>query len=298
MELKSIIRKYINIRDTILCQKVNSKRLKDKIKPEYTLREIYDDEIVIEFDCINPIRRQWLNNWLIKQLKRDGYKYVMYSHKGKSEHIHLYDIQGLSDMKAGEIKEYKKALVNKYTTVLGLPITEQDISLCYSHSLIALEFAPHHKTSQEKIIVDTNITENVNGHLNKLDVFLVNQVKNKNEKLITKTAKDVLKNYKQNMQNLWFVKWMTNEDLPEGDRDLLLYKNLAILCFNYGIDTAELSLLLSERHKNADKMFKGWLKWCQSGNYKVFNMIEVIRYCEQHGINYKEKIFQYSNSSD
>lgn len=287
------IKKYINSRETIFCQKVNSKRVKDIHKEFYTLREIYDDEIVIEFDCMNSIRREYLNSFVTNKLNYYGYKYVVYSHKGKSEHIHIYNVIGLNKLNEHLRKQYKKNFIKKMTSVLGLRINECDDSLSYPNSLIALEYAPHHKTKFEKIIIDTNANDM--SFINYLDVNILKKSKNQLE---SKTiVNKIMIDKEQQKDFMWFVNWLMYNELPQGNRDIWLYKNIAIYCYNIGLDLDNVAKRISENDRTAEREIKGWYRWCQSSpEYKIVSINEIKKYCNLHDLDFKGILKNYKQN--
>ena len=113
----------------------------EKFKPEYNLREILNNEIVIEFDS------PYLNlNWeAINETAINLYKanitFEIWDHKGKSPHLHIHNLP-LSTLDKEKRAIFKKVFIRTYVPKKYLPFV--DLSLTGIH-LIALEWAFHWK---------------------------------------------------------------------------------------------------------------------------------------------------------
>lgn len=110
-------------------------------KKEYNLREILNDEIVIEFDSedlevvVKAISQTGLN------LYNAGYTFEYWDHGGKSPHLHIHDLP-FKNLSASDRSSFKKIFIKKYVPLEYLHLV--DISLTGIH-LIALEWAEHWK---------------------------------------------------------------------------------------------------------------------------------------------------------
>ena len=107
----------------------------------YNLREILNDEIVIEFDSddlnivVPAISSVGLN------LLRAGYTFDYWDHGGKSPHLHIHDLP-ITPFDADKRALFKKMFIRKYVPLEYLPYV--DFSLTGIH-LIAIEWATHWK---------------------------------------------------------------------------------------------------------------------------------------------------------
>lgn len=107
----------------------------------YNLREILDDEIVIEFDCTDlEIVTRAISQTGIN-LRKAGYVFEYWDHKGKSPHLHIHDLP-IAQLPADKRALFKKMFIRKYVPVEFLPYV--DFSLTGIH-LIAIEWAQHWK---------------------------------------------------------------------------------------------------------------------------------------------------------
>lgn len=116
-----------------------------KFNPNYNLREILDDEIVIEFDC-NDKDLCWKGiNFTAINLHQSGYKFEIYDHGGKSPHLHLHNLP-IKHLTKEERHAFKKLFIKKY--VPEEYFKWADMSLTGVH-LIAIEFCFHWKGCYE-----------------------------------------------------------------------------------------------------------------------------------------------------
>lgn len=125
-----------------------------QFKPEYNLREILKDEIVIEFDtlkkwevmdtqekhefleiCARAISQTGIN------LVNAGYDFEYWEHGGKSPHLHIHNLP-IAQLTDSQRATFKKIFIKKY-------VPEEfhkyvDLTLTGIH-VIALEWANHWK---------------------------------------------------------------------------------------------------------------------------------------------------------
>lgn len=107
----------------------------------YNLREILDDEIVIEFDT-NDKNIAWEGvNFTCINLYKGGYSFEVWDHKGKSPHIHIHNLP-IKHLSSSERRTFKKLFIRKYVPLDYLSCV--DISLTGIH-LIAIEGSKHWK---------------------------------------------------------------------------------------------------------------------------------------------------------
>jgi len=126
----------------------------ETFKPEYNLREILNDEVVIEFD--SPKKKEEMTQEEQEEFKeivflgisatainlaKAGYEFEYWEHGGKSPHLHIKDLP-IAHLEADKRHLFKKIFIKKY-----VPEEYQkyvDFSLTGVH-LIAIEYAPHWK---------------------------------------------------------------------------------------------------------------------------------------------------------
>ena len=155
------------------------------------LREILNDEIVIEFDGQQYIENYGLDkfrkaaetliNKTIENLKSRAFSFRAYDHGGKCPHIHLF-LSGLNKHEGAELKTIKEKFIE--SVIPETPeLISYDASLCGTH-LIAMEYQPHWKYGTVKQI----FLEEDYGK-NKLDKELIKEIKPASIKQIDEQAK-------------------------------------------------------------------------------------------------------------
>ena len=275
---KERLEEYLTSKNLVQLKNKYEKRIKVfGVRQEAILREIAQDEIVIEFDTVNDRKSAILVNITIRKLWNDNYNFYVYDHKGKSPHIHIYGISALDDMDSRLASFYKKEFIKKYANH-----PETDMSLTRQSQLIAFEFRSHFKYGTTKDIVA--YYQGCDCISNHIDINLLNRAKIRLDKEIEYTQNTTPSFY----DNIWFIRWVLSEKLPTGGIDLFILKNLAILVKYYNLDTENFYDRLSKIYgSKAIGQFNGWLNWCKKGN-RTFGYFEICRYAERHNIDIKE----------
>ena len=107
-----------------------------EFNPDYNLREILDNEIVIEFDTDSDT--SWIaTNETAINLYNAGYSFEIWEHKGRSPHIHIHDLP-ITTLTPQARAMFKKLFIRKYTPQEY--IRWVDLSLTGIH-LVRLEYS-------------------------------------------------------------------------------------------------------------------------------------------------------------
>lgn len=237
---------------------------------DYKLRTVLPDEIVIELDG-EPDDNEHKLAEVIKRL-HGSYSFHVYYHGGRSQHVHVYNITGLRALGVDKRKQYKKLFLKKYA-----PYDTTDHTLAGDH-LVALEFAPHfkHGTIKESIAYYNNLPNHLEEEL----------LKGLNY------SKPVTQDLVDDVRGMWLLKFLTSGRLKKGARDLLLYKNAAILIHNRGLNHEYwFKRIASSQDDDKETLaaLNGWWVWVQSRPTRVF-AFEVKRYCEVFGYDYDKVV--------
>lgn len=113
----------------------------NQFNPNYNLRELLKDEVVIEFDTpyqnivVPAICETGIN------LFNEGISFEVWDHGGKSPHLHIHDLP-TKDLTPEELKTFKRVFIRNFVPLEFLPYV--DLSLKGIH-LIALEWSYHYK---------------------------------------------------------------------------------------------------------------------------------------------------------
>ncbi len=133
----------------------------EKFNPEYKLREVLDDEIIVEFDSglyEKDLNKEWKDmskqeqqgfrdlawkgiNFTAINLYKADIVFSIWEHKGKSPHLHIHNLPIL-DFEKDKRVLFKKLFIRKYVPLDYLPFV--DYSLTGIH-LVAIEWAQHWK---------------------------------------------------------------------------------------------------------------------------------------------------------
>lgn len=107
----------------------------------YNLREILNDEIVIEFDSEDRDLTWTAINLTGVNLYNAGLDFEIWEHGGKSPHIHIHNLP-IGNLDKDKRTIFKKLFIRKYVPIEYLQWV--DYSLTGTH-LIAIEWANHWK---------------------------------------------------------------------------------------------------------------------------------------------------------
>lgn len=252
------------------------------------VRTIAPNEIVIEFDSDDKQRVESLVKRTIKRLHQANYSYFVFDHQGRSPHIHIPAIYGLEQLDEDLRKQYKKTFIEIYCSVWDVVYPEVDMSMTNNGCLIAREFKPHFKHSTIKDLVSYKLkyTEQINS----IDMRILERARNRIE-FYQSLEKNRLNDY---TDYSWVINWVTNTPIEQGDRDITIYKNIAILIINKNLDSEPIINSIQSYDYSAGREIKGWMKWAKSSK-KFFNIKEIERYCERHDLDILELMKQWTH---
>lgn len=113
----------------------------DQFDERYNLREILNDEIVIEFDCDDPAITIPATSFTGLNLYLAGYKFDWWDHGGKSPHLHVHNLP-IRHLDPQKRKAYKTLFIKRYVPAEFLKYADKSLTGIH---LIALEWANHWK---------------------------------------------------------------------------------------------------------------------------------------------------------
>ncbi len=109
--------------------------------PNYDLREILKDEIVIEFDTENKNISWEAINFTGINLLHGGFTFEVWDHNGRSPHLHIHNLP-IANLEKDKLRAFKKFFIKKFVPVEYEPYV--DTSLCGIH-LVSIEYQEHWK---------------------------------------------------------------------------------------------------------------------------------------------------------
>jgi len=120
----------------------------NEYSPKWRLRQILDDEIVIEFDVDDKLTGWLATNETCINLYNKGYEFEIWEHNGRSPHIHIRDLP-IKHLDKQKRAVFKKVFIRNYVPLKFLGWV--DYSLTGNH-LVRLEYSPcfkgKHKTKE------------------------------------------------------------------------------------------------------------------------------------------------------
>ena len=274
--MKEKLNQMFKERELVMLQKVTDKRQKGYRK-DAILREIMKDEIIIEFDTDDKKLVDKLITETMKKLHQDKYKFYIYSHTGKSPHIHIYNIKQLNNLCDDIVSKYKHLFIKKY----GNHITA-DLSLSRKGQIIAMEYKPHFKYNTIKEFLFTNDIDVISE--NNIDIDLILDAIEETTRYETRNTKYIDK--KGDFS--WLLNWFLNTKLKVGGIDNYVLKNVAIAMVNMDIDTDMfLENVIEVKGRKMYNQLIGWVRWAHQQK-RYFRMSELNWYGNRHDIDFRE----------
>ena len=131
----------------------------ETFNPSYNLREILNDEVVIEFDTDRETSLMATHLTGIN-LYKANIVFQVWDHDGRSPHIHIYDLP-IADLEPDKKALFKKLFIRKYVPQEYIKFV--DMSLTNVH-LVRLEYSPcwKGKFDVKKLLYEFNPIKNAN----------------------------------------------------------------------------------------------------------------------------------------
>ena len=280
-ETKEFLQQYLYDNNTIYLAKVTSPRPKIRtyyIPQDATLRTTCKNEIVIEFDTDTRAEGLYRCRRTLLNLDANGYNYFAYDHGSRSFHIHIYDILGLDKVSYSQRMMYKKLFLNKYAPTA-------DPAMSKDKQLIALEYAKHFKHNNIKKLVGFNFDNDYNN----IEESLMDIVNTK-AVFVPHQEESVL------WDNTWIIRWLTNERMPQGRRNNLILKNIAIVAYTMNLDPSDvIEKVVGIYNRKAGSSFRNWYRWAENKKELYVGISELMKYCEDIGVNFSDVRREYIN---
>lgn len=249
------------------------------IPEDAVLRTTAKDEIVIEFDTETRAEGLYRCRRALINLDNAGYSFFAYDHKSRSFHIHIYNIEGLAKLPYEVRMKYKKLFLEKYAKTADMAMTKD-------HQLIALEYAPHFKHGNVKELVGFEY----NYKPNYIEEDLLQEAKDKAIVIHSNRKYDSKEMY----DNKWIIDWLTDERMPKGRVNNLILKNIAIVAYKANIDPIPIIHKVTKLYdRKAGRSLKNWLKWLDSKEDPYVGIGELMNYCQDLGIDFRERRKEY-----
>ena len=233
---------------------------------EVNLRKIFPDEILLDIE--EPAELVRIRN----KLDDKNWSYTVWSTGSRGYHISLI----FEDLKQYDIKErnmFRKYIIKEFGT---------DESKSSERTWLALEHARHFKTGNEKTLVLKK-----NGKINLLPNAIIEYVKNLSKMYEENKLEqdDDFKDFLTNPYLLWILE--KEEPLMNGQRNSILFKNLAVGLVRNGLNEVEVreyaEKIVAKCPGKTISEFMGWVQKVTMGELKEYNIFEMVRWSEEYG---------------
>jgi len=114
-------------------------------------REIFPDEVVLDFDTKSKDDRNKAYHLIVSRLKKHKFAFNAWSTGGKGVHIHLF-FPELKKVPNEQRSIYKEEII-KYIAAQQINTAKIDFQLCGRH-LVRSEFGTHEKTGKDKLPIE------------------------------------------------------------------------------------------------------------------------------------------------
>lgn len=160
-----------------------------------------------------------------------------------------------------------------------------DEALSRESQWLALEYTPHFKTGKEKYLFDKHAPEiTMNKVSDKIIDYCKENIeeKTKSESNITLSDNEFRDFYKNDP----YIKYALTNQIISGERNNVLFKNLAIGLVRSGLERNEINKIIEAivancPGKNASE-FHGWIDKVYTGEIVEFNRAEMIAWAERY----------------
>lgn len=250
------------------------KELNQKEKDDFNLRKQFDDEITLDLE--EPYRL----SEVISKLKDKNYSYEVWETGSRGFHISLR----FSNIKNLELE--LKDRVRKYV----IDYFNTDLRLAKQSQWLALEYTPHFKTGNIKTLIESVKNEKENELNEEIIEYCKKDLETQKQKQYE--IKQVIKDFHKNDPYLNFV---LNNIIEHGDRNNILFKNLAIGLVQGGLSRDEIIPYAQKIIQNCPGKtvgeFMGWVDKSLSGELNDFNKQELCQWSIDRGEKPLYKLF-------
>lgn len=265
--------------------KYSEARKSEKLLDEINQRSIFQAEIVLDLEDAKELDDvKW-------KLNEENLSYEVWATQSRGYHLHLWfkDLVTLNS----DNREFAKEQFIKH---FGCDTAKKS-----ERNVIALEYADHWKSGKPKKLIEKPGLINLwidapESEWNFLPEFINDALKKK--KKVSFQSSPV--NYSNFLQDP-FLKAALREKLPEGERNKVLFKNLAIGLWNSGLSDAERDAYIEEigrvQGENTGSI-TGWIDKARKGELTKVNRAELQQWAIRNNLQIryrKESLKEYED---
>ena len=233
-------------------------------KKTVNLRRTFKDEVLID------IEEKWRLNEIQQKLKDYNWSYELYETGSRGFHVSIL-FNNLSKLDQELRQRIRKFIISEFNA---------DERLASENQWIALEWACHMKTGKEKILIDTinlNIPNVIDGEI--VNYCLQDLEK---KKQLQKENIEIIKDY----VNDPYLKYVMENTIERGDRNNILFKNLAIGLVQGGLSREQIipyaQKIISNCPGKTTGEFMGWVDKSLSGQLSEYNRSEILSWAKKY----------------
>lgn len=243
-----------------------SKEIKDCNDAEFNeinLLRVLPNQIILDIE--NKDNLLEIENKLIEK----GWGYQIWDTGSRGYHIYI-EFDNLDILESGV-----RQLIRKYI----ISFFNADLSVGKDAQFVACPYAPHFKTTKPKTLLKDAYKLNTIHE----DVIKIAQEENEAlNKIKQNVTDDKFKDYLQDP----FLNYVLTKQIKEGDRNNIVFKNLAIGLVKAGLDREDIVKIASRIVNNCPgKMlseFMGWVDKALNGELNEYNKVEINRWAEKN----------------
>lgn len=254
------------------------KDLSDSEKELFNLRKQFPNEIILD------IEEKYKVDEIIKLLTEKNYNYEVWETGSRGIHISI-KFNNLADKSLELRNRIRKYFINYYNT---------DEALSKESQWVALEHSKHFKTGRLKVLVNSINNNNSNFIEKEIIEYCQKDLEEKERRRIEN--KTIIKDFVKNDEYLNFVLTHTIEN---GDRNRILFKNLAIGLHLSGLSRSEIEVIGEKIIEHCPGKllgeFMGWVDKAINGELIEYNKSELIQWSLNRG---EEPLYKLESEDD
>lgn len=229
-------------------------------RAEFNLRKQFTNEIILD------IEEKYKLDDIITKLTEKNWSYDVWDTGSRGIHISI---------KFDNLKDYDIELRNRIRKYI-ITDFDTDIRLASEGQWLALEWTKHFKTGNEKVLIDKinngqqNIPADIIDYCAK-EIKTLTNIKISNKKLL-------IDYHKKDP----YLKYVMENLIERGDRNNILFKNIAIGLSQSGLTREEINVYAQQIVKNCPgknvSEFMGWVDKAMQGHLTDYNKYELMKW--------------------
>ena len=252
-------------------QRWSSEKIISELNPEektqVNLRKQFSNEVLLD------IEEKYRLDDIKTKLNKKNWSYEIWDTGSRGIHISI-KFTNLAKQPLEIRNRIRKHIISLFET---------DDKLAKENQWMAMEWSQHFKTGNQKIKIDAIIND---GQPNKIEEEIINycieSLETQKQKQIEN--KTIIKDFHKNDP---YLNYVLNNVIEDGDRNMILFKNLAIGLSQSGLSRVEIEdyakrIVLQCPGKNPGE-FMGWVDKVLNGELTEYNKSEMMQWSIHRG---------------